>query len=116
MKYFILMICFLVSSAFATSGNTPVKTDKKIAKLYKKKCAKCHGDSGEGVKGKRKKPPINQLGKLDDKKLFDIIRKGYKGKIGKMPKLKAKHASDDDVKALVKLVKSFDKTPKKASK
>ena len=102
-KRTMVLIVFVAVGAVYANPNSDIKQDdkkKKIAKLYKKKCSKCHGKNGEGVKGKKKKPPINHLGSMKDDKLFDVIRKGYKGKIGKMPKLKKKYANDAEVKEL----------------
>jgi len=109
MKYLIIFTVLFYLYSFAhLESEFPKQVDAKIEKLYKKKCSKCHGIKGEGIKNKKKKPPINHLGKIDDQTLFDIIRDGYKGKIGRMPKLSKKFASDKDVKDLVKHVKSFD--------
>jgi len=74
--------------------------------IYKKKCSKCHGGSGEGITGKKSRPPINMLATADDKELFDKIANGYKGDLGKMPGF-GKKLTDDDIKALVQLIKSF---------
>ena len=102
-----------------TAGSALAQDAKAGAEIYTKAgCAKCHGDSGagDGAMGlKLKDKPSNWaaggggLKDLDDAKLAEIIKKGGKavGKSMAMPS--ASKLSDDDVKALVALVKSMKK-------
>jgi len=88
------------------------------ADIYKKECAKCHGDAGAGdgaMGAKLKDKPSDWtkggggLKDLDDAKIAESIKKGGKG-IGKSPAMPAyPKLSDDEVKALVAHVKSLKK-------
>jgi cytochrome c oxidase cbb3-type subunit 3 len=75
---------------------------------YQTYCSVCHGDDGKGQtpkgkeKGARDFTNAKWQKSADDARLEDSIAKGK----GKMPAFKAK-LSDDDIKALVKEVRSF---------
>jgi mono/diheme cytochrome c family protein len=100
-------VAFTASGAFA-----------QAADLYKKECAKCHGDAGagDGAQGQKLKDKPNDWTKgggglkdLDDAKIADSIKRGGKA-IGKSAGMPAyPKLSDDEVKALVTYVKSLKK-------
>ena len=85
------------------------------AALYKKECAKCHGEDGKGqtVMGKKMKAKDYSDAKvqeaLTDDAITKSIKEGYKDKEGKVVMKPMPNLSDDDVKALVKHMRSLKK-------
>src|SRR5262249_6276386 len=86
----------------------PASAQTGHSENYQTYCAVCHGDDGKGQtpKGKEKAARKYGTGKgqrpWDDARLEDSVTKGR----GKMPAFKDK-LSADDIKALVKEVRSF---------
>ena len=79
------------------------------ATLYKSKCAMCHGGTGAGDTPMGKKLAVKPLGSADvqknsDEKLGQVIARGA----GKMPAFAGK-ISNEEIKQLVALVRSFAK-------
>jgi mono/diheme cytochrome c family protein len=99
-------------------GFTAGSASAQGADIYKKECAKCHGDSGagDGAMGKKLKDKPSDWTKgggglkdLDDAKITEAIKKGG-GAVGKSKAMPAyPKLSDDDVKAVVAHVKSLKK-------
>jgi len=82
---------------------------------WDKQCAKCHGKEGKGDTKMGQKLDIRDLtdakvqGELKDDAAFKAIKEGVKDKDGKTRMKPAEGLSDDDIKALVKHVRSFKK-------
>ena len=87
--------------------------DAKI--IYKKQCLQCHGAEGKGdtAAGKKMKaanftdPKLQE--KFTDQQMFTVIKEGVKDDQGRFKMKPAENVTDDDIKALVKLVRSFKK-------
>jgi cytochrome c553 len=85
------------------------------AALYKKDCAKCHGDDGKGDTKMGKKsgakdysdPKVQEA--LKDDAAFKAIKEGLKEKEGKVVMKPIEEASDEDIKALVGYMRTFKK-------
>jgi cytochrome c553 len=91
------------SSLFATDA----------AALWKKDCAKCHGDDGRGATKSGRKYLINDLtdasfqAKFTDEEATNSIKFGLKDAKGKVI-MKAVHGlTDNDIKALVAYVRAL---------
>ena len=86
-----------------------------IKELYKKDCAKCHGDDGKGETKMGKKsgaknysdPKVQEA--LKDDAAFKAIKDGLKDKEGKVVMKPIEEASDDDIKGLVAYMRTFKK-------
>jgi cytochrome c553 len=86
-----------------------------VKELYKKDCAKCHGDDGKGDTKMGKKagakdysdPKVQEA--LKDAAAFKAIKEGFKEKDGKVVMKPIEEASDDDIKALVAYMRTFKK-------
>ena len=81
------------------------------AKVYKEKCAMCHGEDGKGETKMGKSMKLKDLGseevqKQSNEALEEIIEKGK----GKMPAYKSK-LKEDEIDAVVKHIRAF--APKK---
>ncbi len=65
----------LIAAAFCFAG-TAYAADKKIERLWKSKCASCHGQDGKGATEKGKKMKVADLSSADfQKKTDDEIKK-----------------------------------------
>ncbi|MGO9337779.1 MAG: c-type cytochrome [Terracidiphilus sp.] len=107
-----------LASGGSPQDNNPVKTTpasrEKAKKLYGVDCAMCHGDNGNGKTDLATSMQLTladwtdpkSLSTVQDKQLFDAIRKG-KGE--KMPAEDSSRAKDDDVWALVSYIRGFSK-------
>jgi len=78
-----------------------------VAALYKSKCQVCHGPDGKGDTPAGKKVGVKdfhspEVAKMSDTDLFEITRKGK----DKMPSYDKK-LTDDQIKALVKYIRSL---------
>lgn len=104
----VVVIAMLAAVAWTANG-----TDAKA--LYEKECAKCHGSDGKGDTKMGKKlgakdytdPKVQDA--LTDDAAFKAIKEGLKDKDGKTLMKPAEGMSDDDIKALVKYMRSFKK-------
>jgi cytochrome c553 len=82
---------------------------------YEKDCAKCHGKDGKGqtMMGKKQGAKDYTSAKvqdeLKDEAAIKAIKEGYKDKEGKVLMKPAEGLSDEDIKALVKYMRSFKK-------
>lgn len=86
-----------------------------IKQIYKFDCAVCHGDTGNGKTDLATSmnlvlddwtSPATLSGK-SDKDLFDVIRKGK----NQMPPEDASRAKDEEVRELVKYIRTFSSHP-----
>ena len=80
---------------------------------WTKLCAKCHGDDGKGQTKMGQKLEIKDLTdaklqtELKDEQAFKSIKEGIKDSEGKIKMKPAENLSDDDIKALVALVRTL---------
>ncbi|HKF46969.1 MAG TPA: cytochrome c [Terracidiphilus sp.] len=80
-----------------------------VKQIYKVDCAICHGDTGDGKGDIGKTMNLNDwtngagLSGKTDEQLAEFIRKGN----DKMPGEDASRAKDDEIKGLVKYIRSF---------
>lgn len=109
MKKFIpLMIACLAISALSARAADAKET-------YEKDCAKCHGADGKGETKMGKKYGAKDYtdakvqAELKDEEAFKAIKEGYKDKEGKQVMKPAEGLSDDEIKGLVKYMRSLKK-------
>jgi len=101
-----------VSVLAALLGVTaPSRADEASEKLYKGKCAACHGADGKGETAIGKANKMRDLGSADiqkqsDEDLTEIITKGK----GKMPAY-GKSLKPEQIKDLVTYIRGFGKKP-----
>jgi cytochrome c6 len=80
---------------------------------WDKLCAKCHGPDGKGQTKMGQKLGVKDYtdakvqADLKDDEAFKAIKEGLKDKDGKTQMKPVEDLSDDDIKALVKHVRSF---------
>jgi cytochrome c553 len=106
------LLAFVVA-ALAITALSANAADGKA--LYDKECKKCHGEDGKGQTTMGKKmgakdytdPKVQDA--VTDEKAFKAIKDGYKDKDGKVIMKPADGLSDDDIKAIVKHLRSFKK-------
>ncbi len=83
--------------------------------LYEKNCQKCHGEDGKGQTKMGQKmgakdytdPKVQDA--LTDEAAFKAIKEGFKDKEGKVLMKPSEGLSDDDIKGIVKHLRSFKK-------
>ncbi len=105
------MVCALLT-AMAVSGWA---AEAKIKALYDKECAKCHGVDGKGDTKMGKKmgakdytdPKVQAA--VTDEAAFKAIKEGFKDKDGKTLMKPLEGVSDEDIKALVAYMRTFQK-------
>ena len=100
----------------ATLGVALVTASAGDAKeTWEKSCAKCHGPDGKGETKMGAKLNIKNLTDakvqegFKDEEAFKAIKEGLKDKEGKTQMKAAEGLSDDDIKALVKHVRTLKK-------
>ena len=82
---------------------------------WEKSCAKCHGADGKGQTkmgqklGMKDYTDAKVQDEMKDDAAFKAIKEGLKDKGGKVLMKPAEGLSDDDIKALVKHMRSFKK-------
>lgn len=98
-----------------TCGAALVASAADAKENWEKQCAKCHGKEGKGDTKMGQKLGVKdyttakvQEG-FKDEEAAKAIKEGVKDKEGKTVMKPAEGLSDDDVKALVKLVRGFKK-------
>jgi len=94
-------------AVFALSSATCIFAQDDVAALYKSKCQVCHGPDGKGDTPAGKKVGVKdfhspEVARMSDAELFEITRKGK----DKMPSYDKK-LTDDQIKALVKYIRSL---------
>ncbi len=106
----------LIAAAVAiTFGTVMVASAADAKENWDKQCAKCHGPDGKGQTKMGQKLSIKDLtdakvqGELKDDAAFKSIKEGIKDKEGKQVMKAAEGLSDDDIKALVKHVRTYKK-------
>lgn len=101
----VVLCAFAVGSAYAADGKA----------LYEKECAKCHGADGKGQTKMGQKmgardytdPKVQDA--IKDDQMFKAAKEGFKDKDGKVLMKPSEGLSDDDIKAIVKYMRSFKK-------
>jgi cytochrome c553 len=99
----VALAAFAVASANAADGKA----------LYEKDCAKCHGADGKGQTkmgqkmGARDYTDPKVQDSVTDEAAFKATKEGLKDKDGKVLMKPAEGMSDDDIKAVVKYMRSF---------
>ena len=98
-----------------TFGAAVVASVAEAKEIWEKNCAKCHGPDGKGATKMGQKLGIKdytdakvQEG-FKDEEAIKAIKEGLKDKDGKTLMKAAEGLSDDEIKALVKHVRSFKK-------
>lgn len=106
-KTLILTVALLTGLTLSANA-----TDAKA--LYDKQCAKCHGKDGKGETKMGKKEGVKDYSnpkvhaEMSDERAFKSIKEGIK-KDGKVVKKPAENLTDDEIKALVKHLRTFKK-------
>lgn len=106
-KRTLILTAVLLTAALAQAGDAKETWDKT--------CAKCHGKEGKGDTKMGQKLGIKDYTDakvqeaMKDDAAFKSIKEGSKDKDGKTLMKPAEGLSDDDIKGLVKLVRSFKK-------
>lgn len=109
-KTVLLGAAIITASLAAFASHAPALATFDAAAIYTAKCAKCHGSNGTGVE-KYKKQGVKDFtdakwqNSRSDAQFLASIKNG-KGDV--MPGWKTK-LSEDDIKGLVTLVRSFKK-------
>lgn len=107
-KLTILTIALLAAGALTVRAADAKET-------YEKDCAKCHGADGKGETkmgkkmGARDYTDAKVQAELKDEAAFKAIKEGYKDKEGKQVMKPSEGLSDDEIKGLVKYMRSFKK-------
>lgn len=84
--------------------------------LYKKECAKCHGDDGKGDTKMGKKLDIKDYtdakvqAEMKDEVAFKSLKEGLKDKAGKTLMKPYNKYTDAELKALVAFMRTFKKS------
>ena len=100
-------------AAFALAATSARAAEAK--ELYEKDCAKCHGADGKGDTKMGKKLGAKDYtdakvqAEMKDDKAFKVIKEGLKDKEGKVLMKPSEGISDDEIKALVKYMRTFKK-------
>ena len=103
----------LVTAALALSVLGAQAGDAKA--IYEKDCAKCHGADGKGQTKMGQKLGVKDYtdakvqGEMKDDAMAKAIKEGVKDKEDKTLMKPAEGISDEDVKALVALIRGFKK-------
>ncbi len=109
MKKLLLLTLAFSSAALISASAADAKAN------FEKACVKCHGADGKGQTKMGQKLSIKDLTDakvqdgFTDEVAFKAIKEGLKDKEGKTQMKAAEGLSDDDIKALVKQVRSFKK-------
>ncbi len=96
-------------------GSALVASAADAKENWDKQCAKCHGKEGKGDTKMGQKVGVKDYtdakvqAEMKDEEAFKAIKQGYKDKAGKEVMKPAEGLSDDDIKALVKLMRGFKK-------
>ncbi len=96
-------------------GSTLASFAADDATTWGDNCAKCHGAEGKGNTPIGRKLKISDLStaavqdQFTDEQAFSAVKDGYKDKDGKMRMKPVEGLSDDDIKAVVKYVRTLKK-------
>ena len=106
-------LLLLSATVAALVSSTAFGADPK--ENFEAVCAKCHGNDGKGDTKMGQKLAIKDLtdaklqGQFTDDQAFKSIKEGVKDSDGKIKMKAAENLSDDDIKALVKYVRTLKK-------
>ncbi|HEV3037391.1 MAG TPA: cytochrome c [Candidatus Angelobacter sp.] len=97
----------VILMAFTLAVSASAFAQDDAAALYKSKCQVCHGADGKGDTTAGKKIGVKdfhspEVAKMSDAELFEVTKKGKE----KMPAYDKK-LTDDQIKALVKFLRSL---------
>jgi mono/diheme cytochrome c family protein len=113
-KWIIFLGSALLVGALALLKPQPsLGSDDATTKLFKIQCANCHGMDGKGQTTAGKQAGVKDwsdgktLKALSDDKIRAIIRDGVKGDDGKERMPASKKLTDEQVNALLQLVRTF---------
>jgi len=104
-----LLLAFVLAAALCSASAGDAKAN------YDKGCAKCHGKEGKGDTKMGQKLGIKDYtdakvqAEMKDEAGFKAIKEGLKDKDGKVLMKPSEDLSDDDIKALVALMRTFKK-------
>jgi len=104
-----LLLTLLIAGALCSASAGDAKEN------YDKSCAKCHGKEGKGDTKMGQKLGIKDYtdakvqAEMKDDAAFKAIKEGVKDKDGKVVMKPTEGLSDDDIKALVALMRTFKK-------
>lgn len=97
--------------ASPAAGDSPFETQP----YWEENCSKCHGVDGKADTKMGKKvgaidftDPKNQ-DKFADEQMFKTIKEGVKDKAGRLTMKPAENVTDEQIKSLVALIRSFKK-------
>jgi cytochrome c553 len=108
-------IITLIAAAMTLSATAVYASDAKAKEVYDKECAKCHGADGKGDTKMGKKMGAKDYSnpkvqaEMKDDQAFKAIKEGLKDKDGKVLMKPTEGLSDDEIKALVKYMRTFKK-------
>ena len=103
----------LIIGAFAVIAACALCSAADVKENWEKACAKCHGPDGKGQTKMGQKLGIKDLtdpkrqAELKDEEAFKAIKEGIKDADGKIKMKAAEGLSDDEIKALVKHVRTL---------
>jgi cytochrome c553 len=106
-------ILTLVVAALAITAVSANAADGKA--LFDKECKKCHGEDGKGQTTMGKKMGAKDYTDakvqeaVKDDAAFKAVKEGFKDKEGKVMMKPSEGLSDDDIKAIIKHLRSFKK-------
>ena len=103
----------LILAVFAGLATALAARGADVKETWEKTCAKCHGADGKGQTKMGQKVGVKditdtkvQAGFTDDK-AFKSLKEGIKDTDGKIRMKPVENLTDDDIKALVKIVRSL---------
>jgi len=106
---------FIVLATTALTLSSVATWAADVKENWEKTCTKCHGPDGQGKTKMGEKLAIKDLtdaklqAELTDEKAFKAVKEGIKDSEGKIKMKPAEGLSDDDIKALVKHVRTLKK-------
>lgn len=109
MKKIIALVTMLAVGSAMVACAADAKT------IYDKECAKCHGKEGKGDTkmgqklGAKDYTTAKVQTEMKDAEAIKAIKEGLKDKAGKVLMKPAEELSDDEIKALVKYMRTFKK-------
>lgn len=115
MKRALVIIC-LAAGGLALAGDAPAP-DKKTVRLWKSKCASCHGEDGKAATEKGKEMKVSDMTtaefqKKTDAEMKKVILEGFKEEKGGVKKEMDPYKDElkpEQVDALIAFIRSFKK-------
>lgn len=111
----VLVVAVAALGAFSIPLERASADDAATKRLFNSQCSSCHGVDGRGQTtagqraGVKDWTTTNALKSLGDADVEKVIRQGRKDQSGKEVMPPIRRASDDQVKALVSYVRTFQK-------